>query len=111
MADIKPQKKSSPQIPLAENLFAPELFASEAAYFALGSGTLTITFTSFRFDNSSSPAVQRRVVIGRLVMPIAGAQALAAGLYDYLSKAGLTPVKNRMQKKYSSILHTGGNDE
>ena len=78
--------------PLVENLYAPEVFATEPAAFSHGHGTVTITFSSWRFDNSTDPAVQKRVVIARLVMPTAGAQALAAGLYDYLKKAGLDPV-------------------
>jgi hypothetical protein len=78
--------------PYVENLFAPEVYASEAAFFALGQGIVTITFVSFRFDNSVSPAVQKKVIVGRLVLPTGGARALAAGLYDYLAKQGLTPV-------------------
>ena len=65
--------------PLVENLYAPEVFATEPAAFSHGHGTVTITFSSWRFDNSTDPAVQKRVVIARLVMPTAGAQALAAG--------------------------------
>jgi hypothetical protein len=78
-------------LPFEENLSAPEAFASEASSFATGPGVVTITFTSFRFDNSTDPAVQKRVVIARLVMPTAGAQALAVGLYDFLKQSGLDP--------------------
>jgi len=77
--------------PILENIFAPEIFASEATVFYRSPGTITVTFTSYRFDNSTHPGSQKRVVIGRLVMPISGAQGLAAGLYDYLKKQGLDP--------------------
>ena len=77
---------------VVENLFAPEVFASEASFFATAPGVVTITLTSFRFDNSTDPAVQKRVVMARLVMPASGAKALAAGLYDFLKKNGLDPV-------------------
>jgi hypothetical protein len=59
-----------------ENLFAPQVFASEATSFALGAGVVTITLSSHRFDNSVPPGVQKRVVVGRLVMPIGAAQGL-----------------------------------
>lgn len=77
---------------LVENLFAPEVFATEASSFSRGPSTVTVTFTSHRFDNSQSPGAQKRVVVGRLVMPIPAAQGLAAGLYDYLKRNGLDPV-------------------
>ncbi|HXT81366.1 MAG TPA: hypothetical protein VN702_17505 [Acetobacteraceae bacterium] len=79
-------------IPTVENLFAPEVYAAEASFFSSGSSTITITLTSYRFDNSSAPAHQKRVVIGRVVMPISGAQGLAAGLYSFLKENGLDPV-------------------
>jgi hypothetical protein len=84
--------KTTP-IPLVENLSAPEVFASEAFFFSTSPGLVTITLTSFRFDISvePEPAVQKRVVIGRLVMPTSGAQGLAVGLYDFLKKSGLDP--------------------
>jgi hypothetical protein len=78
--------------PILENIFAPELFASEATIFSIGPSTVTITFTSARFDNSTDPATHKRVVIARLVLPVRGAQGLAAGLYDCLKKQGLDPV-------------------
>lgn len=85
------EKKAAVRIPFVENLFAPEVFASEAVFFATAPGVLTIVFTSFRFDLSTAPSAQKRVVVGRLVMPIAGAQSLAVGLFDYLKKSGLDP--------------------
>lgn len=89
-------EESPPQKPavatVLENMFAPEIFASEASFFSLAPGLVTITFTSYRFDHTNLPGVQRKVVVGRLVLPATGAQALAAGLYDYLSKNGLTPI-------------------
>ncbi len=80
------------QIETVENLHAPELFVSEASYFSAGSGTVTITFSSYRFDNSVTPGEQKRVIVGRLVMPVTGAQGLAVGLYDYLKKQNLDPM-------------------
>jgi len=78
---------------VVENVFAPEIFASEASFFAQGGGIVSITLASYRWDASSTPSgAAKRIVIGRLVMPIKGAQTLVVGLYDFLRKAGLDPI-------------------
>ncbi len=71
-----------------ENLAAPELFATEASFFAITGSNATVTLTSMRWDYSTQPPCLKRVVIGRIVMPITAAQSLAVTLYDYLAKAG-----------------------
>ncbi len=86
------EKVLATQVPAyVENLFASEVFATEATFFSAGNGTVSITFSSHRWDNSTSSPVQKRVVVVRLIMPIPGAQGLAAGLYDYLKKHGMDP--------------------
>jgi hypothetical protein len=92
MIDVKTERVRASETPLTENLFAPEIFVSEAAYFSLVPGLVTITFISYRMDHSVAPAIQKRVVTGRLVMPIGGASGLAEGLYDFLAKSGATPL-------------------
>jgi hypothetical protein len=82
---------AAPEIPYAENLFAAEVYADEASFFSLKGGNVSIVFTSGRFDNCTKPATLRRVVVGRLVIPAAGAQSLAVGLYDYLTQNGFDP--------------------
>jgi hypothetical protein len=47
-------------------------------------GNIRITFESLRVDHSTSPGPLARVVIGRLVMPLATAKALARGLLDFI---------------------------
>ncbi|HMH29056.1 MAG TPA: hypothetical protein VK580_10750 [Steroidobacteraceae bacterium] len=82
--------------PIAENLFSPEVYADAAAFFALKSGNIiSITFSSLRYDNSSFPdsSTPKNVIIGRLVMPVAGAMDLIDSLNDYLMKQGLKPGK------------------
>ena len=87
--------------PVLDNVFGPEVFASTAAFFAIGDGVVTITLASLRFDNSTTPAERKLVVVGRLVMPISGAQGLALGLHDFLEQKGINAVsqaeKDRMQ--------------
>ena len=68
---------------------APELFASAATGFFIANGNIAITFESGRVDHSESPGPISRVVVGRVVMPLAGAQALAIGLFDFLQKQGI----------------------
>ena len=80
---------AQPPPEVVENLLAPEVFASEATFMSIGLGVVSITFTSFRWDYSASPARQRKVVIGRLTMPVSGARGLAAGLSDFLAKHGI----------------------
>ncbi|WP_291204327.1 hypothetical protein [Hyphomonas sp.] len=76
--------------PVVENLLGLELYADTALFFAHKNGNVSIQLTSLRFDNGDKGAA-KWVTVGRLVMPIAGAQALSAGLFDYLKSHGLTP--------------------
>jgi hypothetical protein len=84
-----PDVKALPGV--VENMLSPEVFASEATLMSIGLGVVTITFTSLRWDNASSPPRQQKVVIGRLTMPISGARSLAAGPTDFLGKHGIEP--------------------
>ena len=56
---------------------APEIYAVAATGFFNANGVISITLESARADHSKSPGPINRVVVGRLVMPAAGAQALA----------------------------------
>jgi hypothetical protein len=69
---------------------APEIYATAASGFFNANGTISITLESARADHSKSPAPVSRVVVGRLVMPAGGAQALAVGLFDFLEKQGFS---------------------
>lgn len=84
-----PDKQQSPA--LVDNPQAPELFASAASGFFVFNGNVVITFESARVDHSRSPGPVNRIVVGRIVLPIAGAQALALGLHDILAKQGFDP--------------------
>lgn len=94
-------KNAAPPVHFIDNPHAPEVLATEAAGFWLNQGNVHITFESARIDHSTNPGPLNRVVIARLVMPIGGAQNLAAGLYDFLKSRGLDPVpvpdKSQMQ--------------
>jgi hypothetical protein len=61
-------------------------FADSATGFFIFGGNVKITFESVRVDHTTSPGPLNRVVIGRLVMPIDGAEALAKGLLDFIAQ-------------------------
>ena len=73
---------------LQDNPHAPEPYAVAATGFFNANGVISITLESARADHSKSPGPINRVVVGRLVMPAAGAQAMAVGLFDFLEKQG-----------------------
>jgi len=79
-------KNSLPK--LMDNPNAPETYAVAATGFFNANGVISITLESARADHSKSPGPINRVVVGRLVMPAAGAQAMAVGLFDFLEKQG-----------------------
>src|SRR5262245_24146818 len=89
--DPPPASLPSVKVSFVDAPFAPDVFADEASGFFVRNGIISITFASARCDHSSSPGPVNRVVIGRLVMPVAGAQDLAVGLYDFLAQRGLAP--------------------
>jgi len=83
MAEMK-----TSDISFVDNPNAPELYASGATGFFVSNGAITITLESVRADHGPAAGPLSRVVVGRLVMPVAGAQGLAIGLFDFLEKQG-----------------------
>ncbi len=75
-------------VKLIDNANAPELYAGAATGFFVNNGMISITLESPRADHTKSPTPITRVVVGRLVMPAAGAHALAVGLSDFLEQQG-----------------------
>ena len=78
----------APAITFVDNPEAPEFYASGATGFFVSNGIITITLESLRADHGEKPGPLKRVVVGRLTMPAAGAQGLAIGLFDFLEKQG-----------------------
>lgn len=104
------EERRAPAVPqeqtlLMENMFAPELFASFASSFSLSAGSVTIKLVSSRWDNSVEPAVQKAVVVGRITLPLQGAQTLAAGLQHFLEQHGVGYVPmNRPRMRASDAV-------
>jgi hypothetical protein len=102
----------APQEPsgLLENMFAPELYATFASSFSVTAGSVTIKLVSSRWDNSVEPAVQKAVVVGRVTMPLQGAQTLVAGLQNFLAQHGLEyTAPTRPRTRASDAIVSGSN--
>jgi hypothetical protein len=84
--------RQSPGIEIIDNPHAPDAFATDAVGYSLVAGNVGVTFVTTRLDHSVSPAQATGVVIGRLVMPVDGAQRLATGLLEFLKQRGLAPI-------------------
>ena len=69
-----------------DNPSAPDVFADGAAGIVFFQGNIRLTFESVRVNHVTSPGPATRVVIGRLVLPLAGAEGLKNMLIDYLDK-------------------------
>jgi hypothetical protein len=79
------------EVTFINNPLAPDIFANGATGFSNSNGVIMVTFEAHHVDHSTAPGPLSRVVIGRLVMPIQGAQSLALGLFDFLKNQGLDP--------------------
>jgi hypothetical protein len=76
-----------------DNPHAPEIFITDVPGFWLYQGNVHLTLEATRVNhNGDSGPVNNRVVVARVVMPVACAQKLAASLYDFLKTRGLDPV-------------------
>jgi hypothetical protein len=85
------EQRPKPAAKLVEAPAAPEIFVDGVCGFFLHNGNLRIAFEASRADHSLSPGPIARVVVARIVMPAAGARALAVSLFDFLKKMGLEP--------------------
>jgi len=74
-----------------DNPYAPSLYSEEAAGFFIINGVVHVTFANIQADHSPNKTPLRKVVNLRLSMPVAGAQSLALGLYDFLKSQGHDP--------------------
>jgi hypothetical protein len=89
MEDKKPAeapKTTAPSVP-TENLHAPEFFASWIKSAAFEGPNVHLTFVSQRWDHTTD--AMREVVVGRVVMPIAGVANMAQFLSLRLQQAAL----------------------
>ena len=74
---------------------APELYASNFSGIQILLGNAIITLESARADHSTGAGSVNRVVVGRVVLPIAVAQSLALQLNSLLSQSSLAQIGAR----------------
>jgi hypothetical protein len=73
---------------------APEIYASNFSGIQVLMGNVMITLESTHADHSGAPGTVTRVVVGRIVLPVAIAESLAMQLHNLLAQ-GATGVGNR----------------
>jgi hypothetical protein len=83
------EKPAALPVGFIDNPGAPDFFADTAIGFHLLNGVVKITLGSVRVNHETSPGPSNNIVIGRLVMSVAGAQNLAVGLFDFLKSHGV----------------------
>lgn len=71
---------------LVHNPFSQDIYADSAVGFFTYNGNMRITLESVRSDYTQEPIATDRVVVGRLVMPVAAAEALAKGILEQLER-------------------------
>ncbi|BBD03555.1 MULTISPECIES: hypothetical protein [Sphingomonadaceae] len=81
-----------PEIPLVDNMFAPEILAGGLTGLSLLNGIVTVTLENPRADHGRPDPSLERVIVGRIGMPIPTAQALLCGLYQFLSQHQVNPL-------------------
>lgn len=79
-------KTPTPPVSFVHDRHSPDIFADAMAGLFFFNGNLRITFESVRVDHATSPGPVDRVVIGRLVMPIAAAEYMARAVLDFVEK-------------------------
>lgn len=78
-------------VPFAFGPHIPDVFADELVSFETINGVVRLSFGVAKMVDPVPPSPTQMVVIGRLLIPVAGAQRLALGLYDYLKSQGHDP--------------------
>lgn len=86
-------------LPIVDNPRVHEIFVTGAAGLEILDGVVGITLEAIRYDHSKAPALATRQVVGRLIIPVPGAQNLALALYNFLQQHGADP---------SNIITTAG---
>jgi len=91
--DPMSEEQPKPAQKLIEAPGAPEIFVDGVCGFFLHNQNLRIAFEASHVDHALSHGPVTRLIVARVVLPAAGARALAVGLFDFLKKMGLDPGK------------------
>ena len=93
---IEPEPELEPQALLIDNMFAPEIFSTGISGFSNINGAIVVALESMRCDHSRASTPFERVVVGRVALTVPAAQAMVAGLNDFLEAQGLSPSRAMM---------------
>ena len=94
-----PKPQQEPEFPLIDNVLAPELLVTGTSGMSLINGIVTVTLESLRCDHSKTPPPLERMVVARVAMPAASAQALLIALNHFLGQHGLNPLQSPQETR------------
>jgi hypothetical protein len=75
----------TPESPLVDDPRAIEIYADSLVGMFNFGGNLRLTFEAARAAHHANPAPVSRVVVGRIVMPVAAAEAMARGILEFIA--------------------------
>ena len=70
-------------LPLINHPHASDIFVDGSAGIHVFNGIARIALETVRVDHSSNPAATSRVLVGRLVMPLAAAESMARAILEF----------------------------
>jgi hypothetical protein len=94
---------NQPETKFIDNPHAPDVYADHVTGIFYSHGNVRLTLEVGRIDHVSSPGPLNRVVIGRLVLPLAAAESLKKLLNDYLTQ--ISQPSNPPQATTPSTVH------
>jgi hypothetical protein len=87
--------EASAPVTYVDDPHAPEVYASNFSGIQLLMGNAIVTLESARADHSTTPGAINRVVVARIVMPVAVAQSLALQLNSLLERGAVAQLSPR----------------
>lgn len=89
-----------------DSAYVPEIYADAGTGTFTPNGNMKVTLESWRVDHSVSTGPLQRVVIGRLVMPLDQAEALARNIIEVVESRKTETKKSGSSKKSPTTKST-----
>jgi hypothetical protein len=87
-----PQVEVPPHtISIVDNLHASEVYATEVTGYSVSHGHVTLTLASLRASWDEVGHPNKRVVIGRVVLPVRTAHTLVSEIYAWFCQSSCQP--------------------
>ena len=71
---------------IIDNQSYPEIFASAIVGYTIADGNLSLTLASTRSTWTDGVVTNKRVVVGRVILPISTANIMSIAMFDFLKK-------------------------